>query len=105
MAAEFKLMKEFMIEITLPEVISPDFILKIPPHRERINELIQIGIVRSYTLSEDRSKLWILALGNSKEEIIVLLEGLPLYEYMNFKIHNLAFHLYTKQNLPEISLN
>lgn len=103
--AEFKIMRNYMIEVNLPELIDNVFISLIPSQRDKINELMQIGIILTYSLSGDRSKLWISMLGESESTIDKTLKTFPMYRYFDYKIIELAFHNNVAYRLPELSLN
>lgn len=102
---EFKIMRNYMIEINLPEFIDDKFVSLIPSQRDKINELMQIGIILTYSLSSDRSKLWISMIGENHNSIDKTLHTFPMYKYFNYKIIELAFHNNVAYRLPELSLN
>jgi len=97
-------MKEYMIEMDLPEQMSEAFLNKIPAQRDRINKLLVRGTVRSYTLSIDRSKLWMVAIAKNEYELISMLDGLPLASYMIPEITELMFHN-SQDRILQFSLN
>ena len=97
-------MKEYMIEIDLPEMFTETFMSKIPEQRDHINKLLARGIIRSYTLSLDRSKLWIVAIAEDEFAVIQMIDRFPLAEYMIPDITELMFHNSQEQVL-QFSLN
>lgn len=98
-------MAEFLIDITLPDELEDEFIAKIPEQRLMVNKLLAKGIVLSYSLSADRTKLWITMQADSRQEIIRQLNIFPLIDYFTYKIHLLAFHNSSAVQIPPFSLN
>jgi muconolactone delta-isomerase len=98
-------MAEFMIDITLPDEMDEAFIAKIPEQRVMVNRLMVKGIVLSYSLSINRSKLWITMDASSKQEIMRRLNMFPLIDYFTYEIHLLAFHNAPVMKVPPFSVN
>lgn len=97
-------MIQYMIEMDLPIVMSEKFMSLIPKQRDRINKLLARGKVKSYTLSLDRSKLWIIAVAENETKLVEMLDTLPLASYMIPEITELMFHNSQEQVL-QFSLN
>lgn len=96
----------FMVEFQLPQPLTQEFIQLIPQNRLKTNKFLQEGIFRSYTLSADRTKLWIIVVGESEFEVMETLSELPLSEFMHPTVSPLAFHnTTTAWEIPAISLN
>lgn len=51
-------MNQYMVDITLPEFISEEFMSLIPFQRSQVNRLMGRGILNSYSLSADRGRIW-----------------------------------------------
>jgi hypothetical protein len=98
-------MDHYLVDIDLPEEPDDDFISLIPDQRARINQLLNEGIVTSYSLSIDRSKLWTTVVAESEKEVGEILAAFPLIDYMVYSIHKLAFHNSAQYHIPPISLN
>jgi len=98
-------MNQYMVDFFLPPVLNQEFLAKIPAQRDRVNELMRMGRLVSYTLSLDRSKLWAVVRAGSEEEVEALLETFPLADYMEAEIYELFFHNSLSSELPVISLN
>ncbi|PIX93806.1 MAG: hypothetical protein COZ25_08765 [Ignavibacteria bacterium CG_4_10_14_3_um_filter_37_18] len=98
-------MKEFMATISLPEVISEEYIERIPAQKEYIGKLVSQKKITSYALSSDKTKLWRTFSVNSKEEIRELLLEFPLYLCMEIEIDGLLFHENTKLLFPQLFFN
>lgn len=98
-------MKEFyMIEFELLDVFTKAFLNKIPEQREVIDVMVAKGLIKSYSLALNRSKLWIIASAENEFEIMDLISNLPLSEFMIPSITPLMFHN-THQKTRDFSLN
>jgi muconolactone delta-isomerase len=98
-------MKQYIIDIQLPEVITEDFVSMIPDQRRVVDKLFLEGKIHLYSLAFDRSKLWVGMNAESEAEVWNILYTFPLIEYMNADIHELAFHNAAKTGIYELSLN
>ena len=98
-------MNQFMVEVKLPESLSQEFILLIPRQREYIDDMFNRGVVSSYTLAMDRSKLWVTFVAKTAREVRQVMEGFPIVDYIDYNIHELAFNNSASAIIPEISLN
>ena len=98
-------MKCFMITVALPGTFTPEFSSLIPPQRAYINKLMGRGIVSTYTLSADRTKLWIIMFGEDMEEIEECLSKFPMQRYMNAEIDEVMFHNNAAHYVFPMSLN
>jgi hypothetical protein len=94
----------YMIEFELPEVLNPNFLSKIPQQRNKIDELMALGKVRSYSLSEDRSRLWMVVVAETEDDVIDILDEMPLNNMMTNQIIPLMFH-FSNENIMAMSLN
>jgi hypothetical protein len=63
------------------------------------------GIVLSYALAADRSRVWATINAESLEELNEILHTLPLIGFMEATIFELEFYNATGNGLPAISLN
>lgn len=98
-------MKEYIVNILLPEHLSPRFIELIPAQRKHVDHLFQEGTLFSYSLAFDRSRLWVGVRAGSVEEVRKVLRAFPLHKYFESEIHELAFHQTVRANMIELSLN
>lgn len=98
-------MKEFMVSISFPGVISEEYIEQIPSQKEYISKLVNQKKITSYGLSTDRTKLWLTFYAESEPEVWRLLVGFSLYKYMEIEIDEMLFHENTKLFFPQLSLN
>jgi muconolactone delta-isomerase len=97
-------MSQFMIVVRLPEYLDNEFVKLIPKQRSHIDKLMADNIIFSYSLSLDRTQLWIIVAAEEEREIIEMMQNFPLYDWMKYDIQPLMFH---SQSLPiiPISLN
>jgi len=95
---------EYMIDIDLPE-LTKEFIELIPSQVAMTNRLMKKGKLTSYTLTSDRTKLWVTLNAASEDEVIEILQSFPIYSYLQYKIYKLAFNNYVSFSLPKVSLN
>ena len=54
----------------------------IPKEQEHIRELMSKGIVEAIYVSADRTVVWLIMKGESKEQLEQKLSAFPLYPYM-----------------------
>ncbi|REA60404.1 hypothetical protein DSL64_14945 [Dyadobacter luteus] len=98
-------MSQYMVEIMLPAVMSEEFTAKIPAQRKKINEMMEQGIMMSYALSDDYSKLWCVVRAESEFEVMSIVSEFPLIDFMDPKICRLMFNNVVALRLPMFSLN
>jgi hypothetical protein len=102
MAAEVQM---YMVDIFLPEYINPEMMRIIPAQRQRIDELLQEGKIGSYSLSMDRTRLWVLCYGQNESEVVATIKSMPIFDFIRYRIFPLMFHNTLSQFLPAISPN
>lgn len=98
-------MREFMAIIRLPDEFTEDFVQLVPRQRAAINLLMREGTILAYSLSADRSMLWVTIKANSKREVRDIVHSFPMYKYMKETIVELLFHEQANTLIPELSLN
>ncbi|WP_052598836.1 hypothetical protein [Aureispira sp. CCB-QB1] len=94
----------YMIEFELLNAFTKEFTDNIPHQQVFVNSFIEKGIIKSYTLALNRSKLWMVAKADNEFEIMTLINQLPLTEFMIPSISPLMFH-HTKERKRTFSLN
>ncbi|HRI45938.1 MAG TPA: muconolactone Delta-isomerase family protein [Ignavibacteriaceae bacterium] len=99
------IMYDFMVEIQLPSAMTEDFVSKIPHQRIAVDRLVQLGKIRSYSLSLERRKLWLIATCESEIQVEDLLSQFPIYDYISYEIFKLNFHNTSAIGFPQFSLN
>jgi muconolactone delta-isomerase len=96
--------KLFMAAFDLPAYFSEEFIQLIPAQRAYINYLLAEGKVKSYSLSMDRSKLWVVFVSEDESELMGMIEDMPLFDFMDPEISELMFHN-AQDRVLQFSLN
>jgi muconolactone delta-isomerase len=96
--------RSYMVEFELPEQLTEDFLALIPEQRLMVDNLMNEGKVRSYSLAMDRSVLWMIVDANSEFEAMETIAQLPLSDYMQPFISELMFHT-TSEAALHFSLN
>ena len=96
--------KLFMVEFDLPEMLTPEFVSLIPAQRNLVNQWLADGEIKGYSLSMDRSRLWVIFVGQSEFEIMEKISEMPLTDYLEPEIRELAFHN-TEELVLQFSLN
>jgi hypothetical protein len=94
----------FMVEFILPEVFTIEMTDSIPEQRKKVDSYFYNSKLLSYTLAEDRSKLWAIFVCNSEAELINLIEKLPMTKYLDYNYHIVMFHEMVS-HFPSFSLN
>lgn len=93
-----------MVEFIIPDPI-PDFIFDmLPEQHEAVIKLFHSGELLTYTLSQDRTKLWAIFMADSESEIIHIIDKLPMSQYFQYDYKEVMFHD-SIQFFPAVSLN
>lgn len=98
-------MKNYMVDIALPDVLSEEFLATIPKQRATVNQLMNDKIILSYSLAMDRSKLWTVIRAESESDVFDVLSEFPLIGWMRFDIYELAFNENSFHKMNFMSLN
>lgn len=98
-------MSTYKAEIELIDPFKPQFAKLVKSQRRRVDELMNAGVIVSYGLAMDRSKVWIVFEARNLEEVHEALQSLPLYEYMLPNVFELAFYDTIHSGFPQLSLN
>jgi len=98
-------MQQYMVEITLPGNRISEFMHLIPEQRSFIENMFKRGIITSYTLALDRSKLWVVFFRATREDAEAVVQKFPIAEFITYSIHELAFHNGVSTMMPAVSLN
>ena len=73
-------MNQFMVEVTLPESLTQEFMMLIPSQREYIDDMFNRGIISGYTLAMDRSKLWVTFVAKNVREVRQVMDAFPIVD-------------------------
>lgn len=102
---EKKLIKDFMVEIELPRDWGKDFMELIPKQRDELEDMLSDGTIEFYSLSLDRSRLWILMNGESKDVVMDTISDMAMSRFFKVDIHSLMFTRSQNQITATFSLN
>ena len=76
----------------------------IPRQRLVVDRLFDQGVLITYTLAADRSKLWAVFQSDGESELLSYIESLPMTKYSDYTYNEIMFHD-SSQFIPSISLN
>jgi hypothetical protein len=93
-------MAQHMIDISLPTDPDEKFYALVPHQRAHIDRLLEQGVVMGYSLSFDRSKLWIVLNARNERHATEILSAFPMFSYFETTIYPLMFH-----NTPAMAFN
>lgn len=96
---------QFMVDFTLPETLTEDFMEKIPHQRAKVNRLFREGKLVNYALSLQTSRMWAVVNANSEWEVKEILALLPLTKYMEIQVSTLTFYNALEEEIPVFSMN
>ncbi len=96
---------QFMVDFSLPDVLSEEFMGLIPYQRAVINRLFKEGKLINYALSLENSKLWAVFSANSEMEVMDIIADLPLTSFMDVEISMLTFYNTVQAEMPNFSMN
>lgn len=81
-----------MVVFDLPEDFSEEFMALVPKQRYVINQMLVEGVVQSYSVANDHSKLWVVMLAETEFDLMEELTRFPLIDYMTPHVSELRFH-------------
>ena len=96
---------QFMVDFSLPDELSEEFMSLIPYQRAAINRFFTEGKLINYALSLENSKLWAVFSANSEMEVMDMIADLPLTSFMDVEIHMLTFYNTVQAEMPNFSMN
>ena len=94
---------KYMVECILAP-FSLEMQEQIPRQRMIVDRLFNQGVLITYTLAADRSKLWIVIQADNESELLQYIESLPMTKYCDYNYCEIMFHD-SSQFIPSISLN
>jgi muconolactone delta-isomerase len=98
-------MAQYMLDIALPAEPNTEFFALIPLQRSHIEKLLEQGVIMGYSLSIDRSRLWIVMNADNEREAAEILSAFPLFDYFEPTIYPLMFHNTSLMSLIKVSMN
>ncbi len=96
---------QFMVDFTMPKVITERFTKLIPYQRATVNRFFSENKLTNYSVSLESARLWAIFNADSESEVIQLVEQLPLTIYMPYQIYLLTFYNNASAQLPSFSMN
>ncbi len=60
---------QYMVDFSLPETLTKDFMDEIPYQRAMVNRLFREGVLLNYALSLEKSKMWAIIKADSVTSI------------------------------------
>lgn len=96
---------QFMVDFTLPDILTEEFMSMIPYQRAAINRFFVEGKLVNYALSLENSKLWAIFSASSEIEVMDMISDLPLTGFMSVEISTLTFFNATEPEIPNFSMN
>ncbi|MCB0516724.1 MAG: hypothetical protein R2798_12015 [Chitinophagales bacterium] len=99
-------MREFMVEMDLPSVLTHTFMTLIPQQRQWVSDMFSQQKLVSYALAENRRKIWASFSIENEQALREELKEMPLAQFLHFRFYSLEFNEHIAYNqLPFISLN
>jgi hypothetical protein len=98
-------MNQYMIDFELPQPLTEEFAELIPSQRAQVNSLMGEGKIASYSLSMDRSRLWVIVNAETPQTAREIIASFPIITFIKFRMHELAFHNSVRFLRPQFSLN
>ena len=98
-------MKTFLVDIDLPQNLTPEFMQLIPMQRKFISRMMKEGVVNSYSLSDKRDKLWVVIKADTLFDVKNIVGSFPIFNFIRFTIHSLLYHETSYLSTPQLWLN
>jgi len=96
---------QFMVDFTLPDTLTEEFMEKIPHQRAKVNRLLREGKLVNYALSLETSKMWAVFNADSEWQVKEMLDTLPLSKFMEAHVSTLTFYNSLEEEIPVFSMN
>jgi muconolactone delta-isomerase len=96
---------QFMVDFSLPTVLTDRFTNRIPEQRAKVNEYFVEGKLVSYAVSLESSKVWAVFNADSEMEVLTLINAMPLTRFMQYVICPLTFYNILTTQVPHFSVN
>jgi hypothetical protein len=79
--------------------------MNIPSQRAVVDKLMKGGIITSYAVSLESSKLWVTMIAENEFEINEIISGFPIADRCASRISKLAFRNTVNPLVPQFSKN
>ncbi|HMX40206.1 MAG TPA: muconolactone Delta-isomerase family protein [Saprospiraceae bacterium] len=96
---------QYMVDFTLPQELSDEFVERVPDHRALVHKMLLEGKILSYALSLESGKLWAVFSASSESELMQMVQRLPLTRYMKVRVSELTFFNSAHSFTPAFSMN
>jgi len=96
--------KQYMVEFEILFQSDKEFLALIPQQRQEVNQLFQDGVLMSYSLNQERTRLWAIFHVDNESKLLSIIDNLPLTRFMDYEYEELMFHN-SLHMIPTISLN
>ena len=103
--AALQTLEVFQVHIKLPEIFGSRLAALIPLQYERVNALIESGVILNYALDMARVNLWITIQAKDQLEVMDILATFPIIRHVQVEIFELAFFNAAPIGLPELIMN
>ena len=100
-----RILYEYMVSFDLPKYFDEGFTSLIPAQRAVVNKLMKSGVLTSYAVSLESSKLWVTMIAETEAEVREIISGFPIAGKVDYKISKLAFRNTVNSLVPNFSLN
>jgi hypothetical protein len=94
----------YFVEFDIETPFTKEMAMQIPAQRKRVSSLFYEGKILSYAISAERDKLWVVFVASTEEELVRLIESLPMIVFMTYQYRELMF-VQMASVIPEMSLN
>lgn len=98
-------MAQYIAQISLPSFFNEEFVSLIPEQRAYVDSLMLEGVISGYSLSLDRTLLWVTFTAKSESEVRKTIRTFPIIDFIEYNIIELAFHNQANFIIPALSLN
>ena len=98
-------MEMFMVEIVLPYYKDEEFMALIPRQREQIGTLLQTGIITSFSLNQERTKIWLVMAAQNEDSAQKVIEQLTMFKFMEIELQSLLAFDRAAFSLPPLVMN
>ena len=96
---------QFMVDFTLPSIITERFSSRIPEQRALVNQYFEEGKLVTYGVSLETGRCWAVFNAETETEADDLARELPLTKYMSYKVSVLTFMNVLTARVPSFSVN
>ncbi|MGE0567029.1 MAG: hypothetical protein AB7O73_03695 [Bacteroidia bacterium] len=95
----------YLVHIFLPEFFGQDLWSKLSEQRQVVNALKEAHVILNYSMDMERKNLWVFVQCDNIKSAEDIVASFPIFPYITYKIHELAYMDATPVGLPELILN